>query len=305
MLKRLVLVFAVYAILPVNGQAQPTHTDKNGNAAEKVQQPVPPITVTVVNQPASAQEENRPKDKPDGYFHVLFSANNLPNIALCIVGGLGVWVALRTLKKIEQQTKATQDAAIATQASAEAAKGQSELTRRQIETEIERDKARLKIFPQPISVEEHEGEFYTMTTCIELTNVGQTKAHITFSAGRFVVVPSTLWPLPSPDPDELQPSTSTIEPSNDPVYAGFFFEEPYDFKSFAAEIANGDLIAYLYGIIEFENMGIERTIEFGYVWTIDTSDRNFIPQSVGELITNGEWERSLRMENRQYQRKPS
>jgi hypothetical protein len=113
MLKRLVLVFVVYAILPVNVQAGATRTDKNGNAAEKIQQPVPPITVTVVNQPASQGQQDAAQPHTDSYLHHLLLPETLASIGLLVLGAL-------TLIWFIKQTKATQKSAEAALANAQA-----------------------------------------------------------------------------------------------------------------------------------------------------------------------------------------
>jgi len=187
---------------------------------------------------------------------------------------------------------------------ANAALSQVELMKRQMDTMVHKDRARLNLHAQPIEVDGTEGGFFYLTTCIEFTNTGQSNAHITFSAGRFVVVPSGRWPLPQPDPDEFTPGSSTIEPSEEPVYAGFFYDDaPLDFGGFAEEFAQGDLTAYLYGFVEYENMGIKRRRDFGYIWTTDASDRNSAPQSLEEMITNGSWQPSLRLDNGEHEMK--
>ncbi|MGA2887195.1 MAG: hypothetical protein ABSE51_04035 [Terracidiphilus sp.] len=181
---------------------------------------------------------------------------------------------------------------------ANAALSQVELMKRQMDTMVHKDRARLNLYAQPIKVNGTEGGFLYLTTCIELTNSGQSNAYITFSAGRFVVVRGGRWPLPQPDPDDFTTGSSIIEPSEDPVCAGFVYEDaPLKFRGFAEEFAKGDLTAYLYGFVEYENMGIKHHRDFGYVWATDPSDRNSASQSLEEMITNGSWQPSLKLDN--------
>jgi hypothetical protein len=65
----------------------------------------------VVKQDASAPECDWSQAKPENYLRRLFAPENAPNIALFLVGFAGVVVALLTLRKLERQTKATEDAA--------------------------------------------------------------------------------------------------------------------------------------------------------------------------------------------------
>jgi hypothetical protein len=56
-----------------------------------------------LDQRASAQQTIAAACEPDGYFCRLFSAANLPSMLLVVIGGWGVWAALRTLNAIERQ----------------------------------------------------------------------------------------------------------------------------------------------------------------------------------------------------------
>jgi hypothetical protein len=78
------------------------HTQSSADAKEEPSGPTGP-SVVVVNQNATQrEEENNPKKSPH-YLTRLFSPENLPNIALVIVGIVGTIVALRSLLAIEQQ----------------------------------------------------------------------------------------------------------------------------------------------------------------------------------------------------------
>lgn len=96
------LVFA----LPIHGQ----------NRIDKTQW----IVSCTIENDGAAPKCDWSRARPDTYLQRLFGPENVPNIALFVVGAAGVIVALSTLKHIEGQTKATEDAAVATQKSATA-----------------------------------------------------------------------------------------------------------------------------------------------------------------------------------------
>lgn len=77
-----------------------------------------------------AQNSNGSKNESDSYFHVLFSAQNLPQLILALVGIIGIAVAVCTLKKIDKQAVETARAAKATEDSAKAAADNIILTHR-------------------------------------------------------------------------------------------------------------------------------------------------------------------------------
>lgn len=196
------------------------------------------------------------------------------------------------------------DLACAARDNANAALSQAELMKRQMDTIIHKDRARLSLAAQPITIEGEESGFFRLSTSIELTNTGQTNAYIIFSAGRFVVTPSGRWPLPQPDPDEffLPHPFNIVKNAADPIYASFFFDDaPLDFGDFAEKFAGGELKAFLYGFIEYESLGIKRHRDFGYIWTTDTSNENFTPQGLEEMITAGWWEQDLIQKNGEYE----
>ncbi len=60
----------------------------------------------MVNQQTSSQGENGAKNNAQSYLSRLLAPENLPNIALFLVGAIGTIVAIRTLRAIERQTHA-------------------------------------------------------------------------------------------------------------------------------------------------------------------------------------------------------
>ncbi len=123
MLKSLAIVVLVASILPIYGQQKSSQTGSDQTNRESAQNPaaIPSRVITcVVKQEGTTIECNWTQSKPEGYFKRLSAPENAPNITLVFVGILGVIAAVGTLVKIERQTKATEDAAVATQNSATA-----------------------------------------------------------------------------------------------------------------------------------------------------------------------------------------
>jgi hypothetical protein len=109
MLKLMTIVGFVVLFLPVNGSEKESHPQKDKSESADVSN----AAVTVINEQPSPQDQGRAKEQPKGYFETLFSANNLPNVALAIVGGLGIVLAWKTVS-------ATKSAAAAAKLSAQA-----------------------------------------------------------------------------------------------------------------------------------------------------------------------------------------
>jgi hypothetical protein len=154
MLKALIYIFLIYLVLPVKGQTKAAQSDKDKSTANNVHQTLPPITVTVVNQQTPTTEEQKSKRDSESYFYTLISANNLPNIALFFVGTGGVWVGLRTLKKIERQTSAA-------------------------------EKQLVLQFRPKLIVRGGEVDFEDGTISFLITNTGGSKAHVSHSFLKF------------------------------------------------------------------------------------------------------------------------
>jgi hypothetical protein len=113
-----ILVLAI--ALPIYGQEERPKVAADKSQAQSVKAPSPPPVPSAVNQQAAPAQEDRPNDNPKGYLCRLFSPENLPNIGLLVAGIVGIFIALRTLKTIDRQTKATEDAAEAALLSAKA-----------------------------------------------------------------------------------------------------------------------------------------------------------------------------------------
>jgi hypothetical protein len=225
-------------------------------------------------------------------WYELIAPANVPNWCLVVVGGLAAGMAYWTLRCIEKQ--------------ADHLRIQTDLMREQMDMMVQKERARLDIYPQPLKFEKMEGGIYYLDTCIELRNTGQSKAYIVFSASRFVVTGLDQSALPQPDPDGFSLDSNVVEPSGEPVYAGFFIDDiPITFEDMAESLANGESAAYLYGFIDYETLGIKHHCNFGYVWTIDEGKRNSGLYNSEKLIAEGEWVPSLRQRRSEREKKPN
>jgi hypothetical protein len=193
-------------------------------------------------------------------------------------------MAFRTLRYMEGQTKHMER--------------QVELVKRQMDAMFNKEKGRLRLEIQPLTLPAPGGS--VLITCIELTNVGDSKVYITFGGASFTIAPSQ--PLSKPDPDDFSPDTTIIEPSREePVYVGFFWESPYmDLAESVQQIAAGAVTPYLYGFIEYETMGIKIHRDFGYRWVLDDSVDPW-ETSAEERIVLGNWEHDQTCKNIEYQ----
>jgi hypothetical protein len=108
-----------------NKQQQSASPTKDQSTSKGLAGPTPVTVegaVTVVNQPAAEEKERQAKQDAKSIWQKLFAPEQWPNIVLCVVGIAGVLIALKTLGKLERQTKATEIAADAAKKSADTAR---------------------------------------------------------------------------------------------------------------------------------------------------------------------------------------
>jgi hypothetical protein len=104
--KPLVLTLLVLA-LPVYGQKAAGEKQHDQKTTKTQQNEIPhAAAATDIGKPAAEPQEQGHANQPDGYFDTLFSPNNIPNVALALVGIVGIIVALRTLNWLKTQTRA-------------------------------------------------------------------------------------------------------------------------------------------------------------------------------------------------------
>lgn len=107
-MKYLIAIALFAVIIPVHGQEKRPQASPNRYAPAQPKQTAPqtPSTVNVINQQAPKEEQNGTKRHSEGYLSRLFAPENLPNIGLFLAAILGIGVAIRTLRAIENQTNA-------------------------------------------------------------------------------------------------------------------------------------------------------------------------------------------------------
>lgn len=103
-MKLITFIFIVGAILPIYGQEKSSQPTRNENRTQDQEKPANPFTGTVINQETTNCECYRPDDKPKSYISRLIGPENLPNIGLCIVGAIGIALAVGTLKAVRRQS---------------------------------------------------------------------------------------------------------------------------------------------------------------------------------------------------------
>ncbi|MGH9617234.1 MAG: hypothetical protein ACRD28_10880 [Acidobacteriaceae bacterium] len=97
--------------LPVHGQEKAARRQSNSHNAQQVHQLSPQASPpdprdASRKQPTSDTEKNASKDKTEDYLYELFSANNLPNVALVIVGIVAICFAWKTVKAAQESADA-------------------------------------------------------------------------------------------------------------------------------------------------------------------------------------------------------
>jgi hypothetical protein len=162
----------LWTALMVNGEkpkAQSnTHESNPGHATQQTDT-APSRPVVVVNQNAPKGQENNHPDQSKNYLARLFSLENLPNIALVIVGIAGIVVAICTLKDIQKQTINTGTAAKAALLNAEAL--------------IHSERPWIMIQIQEALVEKGDGVFDMRSFQFTIFNYGKSPAHVVSCKG--------------------------------------------------------------------------------------------------------------------------
>jgi hypothetical protein len=98
------LVIALMVLsLPIYGQ-KATGEERSDHKDTKNQQNPTPVTGDV-NQPATNSQKDGHSDQSSDYLNALISPNNIPNVALALVGIVGIAAALCTLGWLKEQTK--------------------------------------------------------------------------------------------------------------------------------------------------------------------------------------------------------
>lgn len=196
--------------------------------------------------------------------------------------GITVWAILATLGAIIWQSNETRRAADATMDSANAAYGSVTFAEAQWQLIRDKERARIEIkTADGLNLERIEGGFWHLKATIRIRNLGATRAYITRGAGKLFVGKSReetkpqldTWNSLALDEDFIDPYSGKIFAVNRPFY--FFGSEDETPADYAAGIYEGRFPAYLYGVIEYETLGIRYCRDFGYTWLGNENPENF------------------------------
>ena len=150
-----VVLLAVASPAILYQQKQPSSPKDNG--AQNLTTQGSPVTV-VVNEPSTQNEKERPKDKPRKGPPIY------SNWALVVVASIAAWAALRNIRELQKQSKATEDAA---NAAAETLNLMRDTTKREL---------RAYVLPTKAYRAQRQG---TTWVVIEIKNCGSTPAYST------------------------------------------------------------------------------------------------------------------------------
>jgi hypothetical protein len=249
-------------ILPIYGQEKSAQPTSHGNHATEPNKPPHQASseaVTVINQQASPVQENRSKEHTQSYLSRLLTPENLPNVGLFFVGFGGILVAVRTLRKIDEQIAATRDATVAAQTSANAAN-------ESVKAVINSERAWVML-DSVTPHDEHianlilQGNYPVPKLRVVFRNFGRTPAWITGHGFRFSIE-NKEWRPPNryageiestfggPLPPEPLPETwvpTVIEVSMEPPLVHKLTREEIQ------ELISGEKILILYGIVVYRD----------------------------------------------------
>jgi hypothetical protein len=99
---RALLIIGLLAVIPL--RAQDGTAQKNQKETDKSPSP----TIAIVSEPAPQQEEGSPASQPKHSRFDWFWSPLIANWPLVVIGGLGVWAALKTLAAIKRELVLTQ-----------------------------------------------------------------------------------------------------------------------------------------------------------------------------------------------------
>lgn len=178
-----VLIAIVPPILPVYGQEKNTEPHADQKRAKPVHDSSSPsFAVGTINQETTEGKSDNPNDHSDSYLHHLLLPETLAAIGLLVAGICGIRVAVRTLKAIERQTRATEN---------------------QTQLLIEKERSRLVIELDDLIFPDTLESFSKLPVSYRLRNCGSVDAVIMWSECAAVLSmsdsipksPSVKWPV--------------------------------------------------------------------------------------------------------------
>jgi len=259
MLKSLAIVVFAAVVLPVNGQQNSPQTGNNAKDSKQANWTVP----CTVKQDAATPNCDWSKAVSDSYFKRLFSPENSPNIALFVIGAIGIVVALRSLEKVKEQTKATENAAKAARDSAIASLKQANAV-------VDAERAWLVESIQFLDeVPYRSPEGGVLTARVTLRNIGKQPAFLKTIQLRFHASEVALPRTPQYLFRQLVPDGFMVAPRGKLYLRAMLEEGSFDddqVKRIRGVTLAKSLGLYLYGCIAYESMGKPGVNQFCYRW---------------------------------------
>jgi len=193
-------------------------------------------------------------------------ASVIIDAVLALIGIGGIVIAVITLKKLERQTTATEEAANAAYGSVTYAEAQWSLMK-------EKERARISIKPGRTEVQKPNSEYWNLATSIEIRNLGQSRAFIKKTGGSFAIAAEGEELPPKEDWSSLFLSDDFIDPSTTSTIVSlrWFHMESESLKTLADDLHGSQRYMHLRGFIEYETLGMTFTEEFRYFWVESNS----------------------------------
>ena len=212
--------------------------------------------------------------------------------------GITAWLLLLTLGAILWQAWETRKAAVATADSANAAYGSVRFAEAQWEMMKDKERARIEIKTTDGLNLERIGEgFWHLKATIRIRNLGATRAYIRHGAGELFVAKSgeetepqlDTWNSLGLEEDFIDAFSANVSP----VLRSFYFFGPdgENLADYAAGVYEGRFATRLYGVIEYETLGLRFRRSFGYTWLGNENPENFGAAITGATPAENDEER--------------
>jgi hypothetical protein len=196
--------------------------------------------------------------------------------------GVTAWAIIATGFVIAWQSNETRKAAAATADSANAAYGSVRLAEAQWELTRNKERARIQIKTvNGLRVENVGGEIWHLRGTIQIRNLGPSRAYIKRGATHLFVGESSeetrpevdRWNSMGLDEDFVDPHSAATPPTTTSAF--FFGLGDAPLSDYSTEIYEGRFPVNLYGVVEYETLGISYHRDFSYTWLGDKNPGNF------------------------------
>ncbi len=205
------------------------------------------------------------------------------NWALVIVGVIGIIVAVCTLRLM---------------------KGQVDLMKLQSDTQINRERARVKVKSGQLEIHGKPPGTWILAVDLEIANHGSSNAYITRKLGKLAImqIGEKLPELDDSCAMLLPYPFDIIKPETEPTHTVFFFEDvPSSLRDLCVAITESRILICLYGFIEYETMGETFHLPFKYRWNMNSIPYNASEADLAEDINIiGDWDDPSEQNNAEY-----